>query len=375
MRDKPDLLDIRIIEGLGEYGPRNIAKVAKKLAIPRVTLISRMKRMSSLFYLRTHATVYHTNLGLKKSVVLAKASPGNEELLFNCLKVNKFYIYLTRFYGNYEGCLGIYVIPKGHNDKFEQFIREIEGLGAAQDVELNWSTCFHTVNRTSNWFDKGSEKWIFQWDKWVEEVPMEDRDLPYTLIDPPDFPVKADETDLFILKELEKDATISLREIAKKLGTTLQNTHYHYKQHIIKRGLIETFQIGFLPFEKALSDMFFVRFRFLDSEKLTKFALSLLDKPFIGILGKILGENALIAQIYLPRHEFRNFIESLSKLAKAGHVGSYDYVIQDLRPNKWSRETIPYQLFKQGSWIYDHTTYIKNLRSLVENNRKQSMLV
>jgi len=366
MRNKLDLIDVRVIEGLGKYGPRNIKKVAERLNIPRGTVLSRIKRMSSLFYLRMSANVYHTNLGLKKAVVFAKAAPGSEELLFNCMKVNEFYIYLSRCYGMFEGCLGVYVIPKEQCTKFEQFVQEIKKLGGAQNIELFWSTCFHTINRTTNWYDSASEKWIFHWDEWIEEVPTEEKNLPYTLVDPEDFPIKADETDLFIIKELEKDATIDLIDIAKKLGTTLQNVHRHYKMHVLNEGLIETFQIFFLPFDRTVSDMFFFIFKFDNREKLAKFAQSLLDKPFVYIVGKILGENAIISQVYLPRPEFRNFVESLSKLARASYLQSYDYIIQELSPGKWSRRTIQYESFKDGAWIYDHQQHIKNLRDMVK---------
>ncbi len=374
MRDKLDYLDVRIIEGLGRYGPRNITKVAKKLDIPRGTVVSRIKRMSNLFYLRMTANVYHTNLGLRKAVVFAQAAPGSEELLFDCMKVNKFYIYLTRFYGTSEGCLGVYVIPKGEWTRFEQFIQEIKKLGVAQKIELFWSTCFHTVNRTTNWFDPASNRWTFPWDKWIEEVHGEGTDLPYTLVDPDDFLVKGDETDLFILKELEKNAAIDLVDIARKLGTTLQNAHHHYKAHILKNRLLETFQIAILPFDRNVSDMFFFVFRFEDQERLAKFAMSLLDKPFVGIVGKILGEHAIISQVFLPRTEFRKFVDSLSKLTRAGCLRSYKYVIQDLRPGKWSRETIPYQFFKDGSWTYDHNEHIKSLWEMARQTLSESQL-
>ena len=108
-----DNLDVRILEGLAEYGPRNITKVAQELDVPRGTVISRIERMSSSFCLRLLTTIYHTNLGMKKAVVFAKATPGQEDVLFNCLKVNKFYIYLSRCFGMFEGCIGIYVIKVG----------------------------------------------------------------------------------------------------------------------------------------------------------------------------------------------------------------------------------------------------------------------
>jgi DNA-binding Lrp family transcriptional regulator len=366
MRDKLDSLDVNILEGLGRYGPRNISEVARMLSIPRGTMLSRVKRMSSFFYLRMSANVYHTNLGLKKAVVFAKATQGYEDLLFSCMKANKFYIYLSQCYGRFEGCLGIYVIPKDHTAQFQQFVQEIEKL-VASDTELYWSTCFHTVNRTSNWFDRLSKTWIFPWDRWIEEIRTEATELPYTLVDPADFPIKSDEMDLLILKELEKDATISLASMAKKLGTTLQTVHQHYQTHLIKRGLIEAFQIFIFPFERAISDTFFFVFKFDSPEKMAKFASSLLEKPFVYSLGKVLGQNAMIVQIYLPKPEFRRFVENLSKLVRTGFLRSYDYLIQDLSSGKWSRETIPYEFFKDGSWIYNHREYMKNLQDLARH--------
>lgn len=371
MLEELDKVDVRILEGLAEYGPRNMSRVAKEIGIPRGTVLSRINRMSSSFYLRLLTTIYHTNLGMKKAVIFAKATPGQEDMLFNCLKVNKFYIYLSRCFGMFEGCVGIYVIPVEHTDEFEDFVMELKRLGITRDIELFWSTCFHTVNRTRKWFDDDKENWVFPWDKWLNEISTSESELPYTLRDPASFPLKADETDLFIVKELEKDATVSLVSIARKLGTTLQNVRYHYETHVVKHGLIETFQMAMFPFDRATSDTVFFIFKFGDNEKMGKFARSLLDKPFVFILGKILKENALVSQVYLPRHEFRNFIDALSKLARDNFLESYDYVVQDLRPGKWSRETIPFELFKNGNWTYEHSQHLVTLRALVLTETKQ----
>lgn len=368
MRNKLDLVDVRILEALAEYGPRNIKELAGKLSMPRGTVLSRINRMSSLFYLRLLTTVYHTNLGMKKAVVFAKATLGQEDLLFSYMRANGFYIYLSRCFGMFEGCIAVYVIPEEHTEDFECFLHELRKSGAVEEIELLWSTCFHTVNRTTRWFDSSYEEWIFPWEKWIEEISLLDGKLPYTLKDPERFTLKADETDLFIIKELEKDATTSLTEIAKKLGTTLQNVHYHYQMHVLERGLIEAFQIAVFAFERTTSDMFFFVFEFDSEEKMAKFAQSLLDKPFVAILGKVLNQNALVAQFYLPRAEFRNFVDALSKLIRAGFLKSYRYLFQDLRSGKWSRETIPFQFFKNGSWNYDHNMHIRNLHELMKKS-------
>ena len=358
---KFDTLDLRMMEGVGIYGPRNITKLARKLNMHPETLRGRLKRIRSQIFLYTN--IYHTNLGLRKAVVHAQAVPGQEQLLFDCLKMNDFWIYVNRCYGINEGCLGIYTIPKDHAHEFEDFVLELKKLKVTSDAKIFWPTCFQAVHARCTWFDPNATKWIFPWEEWVNEIPTRTTQLPYTLIDPKEFPVMADEIDVFVLKELEKNPSVSLTEVATMLGISQQLAEYHYQKHILARWLLESFSILDFRFDLKDSDMFFFFFTFDSLEKLARFASSLLDKPFALGLGKVLGENTLIARIYLPKFEFRNFVDVLSKLIGMGLLQGYSYIIQDLR--KAQRQTISYEYFKDRSWIYNHNKHIQNLKDLV----------
>ena len=360
MPAKFDFTDLVVLESLGKYGPRNISRVARKLGIKAETLRKRLSRMPHHFFFRFRANVYCTNLGLKKAVVLLETLPGREDLLLECLQINDFWIYLTRCYGTNEGCIAVYVIPSDHSTEFLQFINTLEIMGLTRNVRTYWSTCFQGVNSKTKWFSKRSKTWVFSWDKWVEEIPLQDTQLPRTLVDPTDYPVEGDEIDVFILKELEKNPRISLKEIAAGLGVSPQVVDYHYRKHVLERNLIEGFEVLTFHFDLSVSDMFVFTFTFDSLEKCNRFAMSLLDKPFVGGLGKIVNENSLIVDIYLPRVEFRNFVDVLSRLVRQGLLLDYSYEILDLRKAK--HQTIPYEHFDSGKWIYDHNKHIKNLR-------------
>lgn len=310
-------LDLRILEALGIYGPRNFAAVARKMRVSADWLRKRMRKhlLPKIFL---NINIYHTNLGLKKCVVFTDAFKGKEELLHEALKTHDFWLYNSRCYGAFEGCLAIYCIPVGREKHFEGFLKELERRNITSNVRLFWSTCFHTVNPTRNWFDAESKKWVFMWDKWIEEICTEKIDLPLSLIDPKEYPQKADYVDVFILKELEIDATTSFTEIAKKLGMTKQAVKYHFEKHILKNNLMESFQVISFPFDRALSDFSFFTFWFHTEEDLAKFAMSLLDKPFTRSMGKVFGQNGLLVQFYLPRLEFREFVDKLSELCRRG---------------------------------------------------------
>ncbi|UCE95132.1 MAG: AsnC family protein [Candidatus Bathyarchaeota archaeon] len=357
MKEGLDFLDLRILEAIGERSPRNLASVARKLGIEESKLYSRLRRLKSFIFLNIN--VYHTFIGLRKVVVIARASQGQEMQLFECMKANDYWLYVFRCYGEYEGCSAVYAIPPKHENEFISFVEALRLNGIAQSVELFWSTCFHTVNPTTNWYDVKSDKWMFLWDQWIKEIEFERTDLPYSLIDPVEFPQKADYTDIFILKELEIDATRTLSAIAERLGISLQLAKYHFDKHVVKRKLLESYQVISFPFDKERSDFFVFILMFPTQQNLAKFSNFLFDKIFVRTIGKIHGENGLIIQIHLPRKEFRCFIDTLSTLVREGFLSSYRYLIQDLQCT--SRQTIPYQLFAEGTWQYDHEKFMEKL--------------
>jgi DNA-binding Lrp family transcriptional regulator len=365
VRKQLDHIDIKILEALGVYGPRNVERLAERLGMPVQTVRDRTKRLKSLFSLQLQANIYHTYIGLKKAFVFAKANPGFEDLLKECLKAEGYYLYLARTYAPPRGYYGIYGIPAEHTADFERFIKEIEKLNATESIKLSWSTCIQTINLTDNWFDQKSSTWTFNWDKWVRKIENQGIQLPPTLTEQQSYPQKADIIDILILTELEKDATSKLRDIAKILNLSPLKVQYHFTNHVIRKGFIEGYAVLLPGFGKN-SDIFCFRFDFNNSEDMAKFALSLMSKPFARGMSKIYGENALFVHIHLPRKEFGGFMNTLAGLVRKGFLRNYDYVIEDpSRPSE--QQTISYEFFENGTWTYNHKKHLNDLRSLVSS--------
>jgi DNA-binding Lrp family transcriptional regulator len=361
MQKQLDSLDIKILEALGAYGPRSIQAIATRINVPRSTVRDRIKNLKSHFSLSLRAKVYHTFIGLKKAFVFARATAGHERLLWESMQANGYWLYLTARYDTPESFYGIYGIPIDHTKEFEQHVKEMKKLGIAQSIDLSWSTCIHTVNLTDNWYDQKSERWVFEWNKWIEDIQNQGTTLPFTLVEPQSFPQKADTIDIIILKELEKNAECKLRDIAKLLDVPPQIVQYHFQKHVIAKGLIEAYET-FLPHFEAVSDSYCFRFNFRNEEDMAKFALSLTQKPFVRSIGKIFGKNALFVLLYLPRKEFGGLTDSLSELIRNGLMKSYDYVIEDRA--RQQLQTISYEFFKDKSWVYDHEEHMRKLHEL-----------
>lgn len=355
-------IDVEVLKGLALYGPKNTSKVAAKLNMPTATLRRRINYLHSQFSLFLQGNIYHTNIGLRKVAVFAESKPGYEELLYECLKCNDYWLYVSQCLGSPK-CLAVYGIPAGREKEFEGFLEKLGQMDSVCSVRFYFSTCFQNVNVTSAWFDNTSEEWIFSWDSWLKEAMTKKKRLPYTLRDPDDYPQRADWIDIMILKEFEKNCAIKLKDIAKMLGISLQRVKYHLDNHITKEKMFEGPQILADHFKGLSPDTYYFRFVFSSYDRLAKFACSLLDKPFVRTVGKVYGRNQLLVQVYLPRQQLRNLVEALSKLVRVGFLNTYEYVIQDMA--KTQRDTIPYQLFKDNKWLYDHETHLEKLQSTV----------
>lgn len=361
---KLDEIDMRILENLSIVGPRNLSLIAKKLKIPSRTVNYRINRMISNSILFMHLYPYHTNMGLKKVVVFMEAAPGFEDVLLSCLRVHDFWIALSRIYGPYEGCGGVWTIPKENVDDFNSFLKSLRTAGVAKRFEAIWSTCFQGIPISSRWYTIEDGTWTFDWKEWINEVETIEGELPYTLIEPEDWPLLADYEDLLIIKELEKDGRTSLTDLSKTLDMSLEKVKWHFREHILPRGLVEGYQMEIYRFPFPLCEMLLFKFEFKKYDNMANFALSMLDKPFAIFLGKVLGENALFSQIYLPKWEFRKFIRALSDLITKDFLTRYHYYFQDMYQT-W-RRTIPYKNFKNGKWNYDNQKHHEELRKIFE---------
>jgi DNA-binding Lrp family transcriptional regulator len=362
--NKIDDTDVRILEGLSLLGPRNLALIAKHLDMPTTTVRYRVRRMLDESILFLHLNPYHTYMGLKKAVIFVEANPGYEDVLLECMRVYDYWLFLCRIYGPYEGCGGTWTIPQGREDDFKNILNGLLDVGVAKSIEVNWTTCHEGVPVQSKWYNATQKTWAFNWDEWVKAVETIEGKLPNTMIEPDGWPIRVDYEDLLIIKELEIDGRKTLSDISRKLGISLEKLKYHFREHVSKRGLIEGYQVEIARFPFLLSEYLFFKFEFDSYDLMRKFALSLLDKPFPYFLGKVIGENAFITQIYLPKWEFREFIKNLSILIKRGLLKRYHYFIQDAF-QVW-RETIPYQHFQKGTWHFDAQGYQEKIYNVLE---------
>ena len=369
-----DYIDILIAYGLAKYSPRNIYRLSRELGIPESTIRYRIKMMRKKKLMHILTNVYHTNLGLKKLFLFADVNPLFWDNIIDLFRENGYWSFLTQILANKPMLYGLYIIPYRHVPDAIEFFDEMTKLDIVYDYDLYHSTCFHRVNPNTEWYDVAKNGWVFDWQQLIQDIELADHKLPITLRDPDRFENLADEMDIQILRKLEVDATIPFSQLAKELKTTPQNIRYHFNEHIIKRFLIEGYEIFIKKYTTNSTALIYTVVQFTNHRNMGKFANVFRVRPYTEVMGKILKKDALMVNLNIPMSELVNYISTLNELVKLGYIRNYKYYITP--PGlKRLRQTIPYKFFINGDWVYDHDEMMSDLHSKFEEITRSLKIV
>lgn len=356
-----DPLNAKILAGLGRFGPRNISLLARSLKLPPTTVAFRIKKLTKKGYLQVRANLNHSKLGLMRAVLIASIAGGLEGELKKAIENIDYWIYITKCYGKFNGIYALFAFPAEFKDKLEMYLKEAARRKVMSNYVFFWLTNLYEVPPNFDWFDFENKAWRFQWHQWINEILNASETLSERLLDPEDYRIMVDATDLFLLKELQKNAFIEFTKIADALKMTPQGVRYRYYKHIIERSLITDYEIAIFPYPLLVSDMCSFVIHFENESTLAKFSNTLLNKPFIINYGKIIGQNSLLLHSYTPKTEFPNLINALNSLVKRKIIADFFYV--NLNVTSFQRQTVAYESFRNKSWVFN---YVEKLRKLEE---------
>lgn len=362
-----DQTNAKIIGALSKHDPRNIAAIAESVGLPNSTMAFRIKKLIRTIDLEVNARVDFNKLGLTRAIVFAETLPGKWNTLWEALENLGCLTYLTKCHGRFYGCYAIFAFPAECKRRLEEYFGEAKRSQALSRFLLFWTTNLCEVHPSFEWYDFRKKRWNFRWEQWVEEIAEASDSLSERLMDPKEYPIMADEKDLLLLKELEKNGVVSFRELAEVVGMTPRSVAYRYKKHLIERKLIIDHMTWFLPYPYQFSDFCSFVIEFEDERALAKFANSLDEKPFILSYAKVLGENTLITNTYILKAEFPKFIDSLNRLAEMRLIKDLYHFALTLVPHK--RGGVPTEFFKDGAWKCNIDERIKRLREIRSTNK------
>jgi len=359
-----DETNANILTAIGELGARNITLIAKRTRLPVTTVRFRLEKMKKGGQVSVAANPDLPKLGLAKAFIVAGAHLGRQAQLFEIIRNTGYWTYMIRCYGKHDGFCSYFAFPAPYMKKLEAYLREAKRLQAFSNFQFLWCTNARVMPPDFSWYDFKEKRWRFEWENWIRTVLAAPDELPEPIREPACFTIQVDKKDLLIIKELQKDETIGFNKLAELVGISPQSVGARYQDHILKHRLIVDYAVDVYPYPLEVSDLYLFKIDFADERCLGKFANACEGKPFVVSYSKIIGENAILANVYVIKTEFRNFVGVLNRLFMEGLITDFFYVTLDQAA--YSRQTISYEYFENGRWLYNHSERIERLRRILD---------
>jgi DNA-binding Lrp family transcriptional regulator len=346
-----------------EEGPRNLQNIARASKIPYTTVYSRVTKLEREGLLSTRIHPNYSRIGLTQANIYATPFPGRELLAREALKIPDFWLKMARCIGECNGYFSTMAIPSANTKDFEEYLDQLVARGIIRNVRISWLGESISPVPNFDYYDLSKKAWKFEWKDWLSLFKRRDRHTTKSLKKAT--PSGYDKRDLIILKELYKNARITLADLAKMLSITLPAAKYRF-EGLLEKGLIEDYIINILPFAADVSDLSELRLDIKDEGMVKNIENAFIDLPFVLTYAPIRGLNSITARVYVPRVELNNLFTFLSDLVKQNVLTSYSYLQLDAMTLQ--AQTFSYGQYTDGSgWKYDNRKYLDQVENLVSN--------
>jgi len=357
--------NIKILETMKQYGPRNLQQIARKSKLPYTTVYGRVSKLQSLDALRSYAHLSYSKIGLARAMVLARPFPGKETLVRDALKIPGWWLRVVRCTGEPNGYYSLHAVPIQNQQDFRLYLDQLVSRGVVKDYQLFWLGDSYSPLPNFEYYDPKERSWRFEWKEWTQAIKSgKSGDTKKASVATDGF----DKKDLIILKELAHDARVTLASLSKLLGMTLPATKYRFDR-LVKQGFVADYVISLLPFIPELSELCEVRLDFASESLMRNMERVLAKTPFVLTIVPIIGLNSLAVRIYIPRQEITNLMNFLSFLARDEILTGYSYI--QLDPATQLSQTFPFKIYEDESgWPYDNRDYLQTVTNLVSKGSK-----
>ena len=356
-----DSTNIKILSALWETGPRNLLEVSRKTGIPFTSVYHRVGKIETKSKRLAAVIPQVSKLGMVRIVLLTTANPGFEESVTAALKIPNLWRSVNRCEGAFTH-LSVHVVPIQFMKHFRTYLKRLSELDLIKQSKVFLAGEYIPNFPAFKYYDPASNQWTFDWGRWLNALK---RNPTKTIEDPESYAMLADEKDLMIIKELEKNARKSFAEIAPLLGISLQGVKYHYDKKLVPSEIVKYFGFDVWPYPEEVSAYHEVLLKFTSSVEMNRF-FSLVDELFFVLgVSKVLHHNSLMVRTYMLQNQVWSMFSFFSQMAKEGMLESYSSVRQDFSGRE--TQSISYELFDdEKGWTFDLDNCLSELSKLTQ---------
>ena len=227
----------RLAELITQIGP-SIPEIARRLGQYKESVRYRYKEKILKYGFAVQASIDYEKIGLRHIEMVVDFSKDFRDYAQSVLAAMSDICYIAGFEKLFPK--GDYFVradvPEEFVEPFEDFLDALRGKGVFESIEVHDFDWFRRIPMRAKFYNFEAGVWDFDWTN-QSKVDLELGSYV------PSRKTRFDYVDLFILKELYIDASRSLVEISKKLGTNYKSLAWHYRTHVLGRGLIKNYTI------------------------------------------------------------------------------------------------------------------------------------
>ncbi len=237
---------IRLLDALKRYGPRNLSLLSMVTGIPRETVRYKVKKQLRELGFRINMVPNIYRMGLTRQLARLTFTRQGLRVAKSLLQELGKESYLTyyckvAFKNKY---LAILTPPQRYAKLFAEYFDDLARAGIISDFEIRGVTEVgypHVSYRLFD-FEKGvwrisDEDYEYGAENVVVQRASADEQTNYLI----------DSLDLSIITELLKDAFTPMTRISSTEGRDPRLLRYHFQEHIVRKGLIAGYVIGWYP--------------------------------------------------------------------------------------------------------------------------------
>ena len=355
-----------LVNLISVIGP-DIPEIARQLDQFKESVRYRYKEKVLSKGFAVHALPNHEKLGLRRVVLILDfnslyAAYANS--ILTAMNELCYVVYFEKrmFHGDFVVEASV---PSEHVRDFRDLMMKLQEKGLFKSLQVYEFDWFRAVPMKAESYDFDTGRWDFNWSAGLKLSG----DAGYR----PSNKVKFDKYDLLILKELQTDATRSFVDVATKLKENYKKLAWHYKTHVLERGLINGYSLRWMGtsystlLEKALHRKHRYQHLALLGTHLTEMErIQLMAKsngvPFLW--NEMVGKNEYCAHFYFPTEYITEAYQYLTDAIS----GAKDRVsVMPLDQTEALSFTVSYQLFdeRKKEWTLNSGELLDRFSGLI----------
>jgi len=349
------------------FGPRGYTALARVTGLSVQDVRYKVKRQLLSKGLRVQIHVDHGRLGLARYWLKVRFAGNVEDENIKLLEHFASSCYLEYYgrllpKGDYLACLGL---PPNLEKRYRVFLDRLVEMGVFKRYELSKVSWIRYLSMREDCYDFRRGVWRFSWDsltgRTVEDVSVEE-----DVISKP----KLDKLDLYITAWLQIDASTPIPEIAERLGIQYKKTLYHFREHVLKRGILKRYILRWQGLEGDYSLAYLlVWVKGLTEGEIENVKTVFLRNPFTCFDTYEADKGLYTAYITVPINQLQPCLNYIWKsLPNVRSKISYEFI----DPNCSRAFTIPIELYQEGEgWVFNVEKTLKEVNQLLKSLRKK----